>query len=941
MKKLICIIALLVTTLGLQGQFRSLWYEASQYYKLGDSTVTVWGDDTLTSPEMVRSIIDWYFNNVTIDSALYADTSGFTMMADSSFYSDTSGYSYKSDSANHSDTSNYAFKADTATFSAQSGYSDTSGFSWFNDSSNWADSALYADTAGYAFPVNNVINVSPSGGEYTSIAEALNSITNSGPTERYEIRVGPGIYIEPNPMVVPSYCIVKGGSLAGALIIAADPNEDLFEMEFFTEIANFSTNGVTHSDKAIVRVDTAADFLIRNIFFANCSNAIIVDNDTASGTILECALFSSTTPIVNGLKVLGGDVTCDFLRVVQQSEVDTVINARNKGSIVTANNIISFSPNVDIGLYIADTAQLAGYGYRISNMETGFVVEGDSVKINVDGLQVIDAQVDGFRNENNGVGSVLNIFNASFRDAGNLNVNGLNPNTTWVGNGFTQLDKEFFAEGAELYAYLLDIKENDEGLSIFGELHVGNPAVPTESAYGSGDSYSNRMLAYMYDGSVYYEVTDSVKEVDDLNITFPNGNVNTALYLASTYSKDGMFLKHPGLKMLIDTAGVANPEVTVTGATTPVTAGGYNYAGFDFNNEPVYVRTDDGYYLFNTQGWYCLDVEAPVAGINYFETDFISTEFEATYTPVEPATGTPTVAYTFQSTTNPFVFEFYNERTSTWVGFNYMMSQADENYTTYAKNVFSLAGNFHHRYDITIDDSIGYVDPMSLGTEYAWIRIRLDAVETDLPYINQVKLHSDHSEKNADGYDEYFGRSRPILELPLDQNQFQAASASPGNQDLWISDQIDVGRIENLFANGATDRIAGVRYLPLNLDTSSPIQLRWSIQTDGAGGGDIGWVVRYAWTSEGDAVYDNAGDAPATAPTQTTITYTVLAPATDVMQTYQVNLDVSDMVTSARDRPGDLLWFSLERPTGDTHAGDVAIIQFTAFYLAHVIGQHY
>lgn len=132
MKKTTLIFIFTVIALCLKAQHQSAWYWASQYYQLGDSSVTVWGSDTLTNPPMVRSIVEWYFQNVSVDSSNYSDTSGY------SFYADTSNYSLKSDSSSYSDTTGRAFNSDTAD------YIDTAQFALK------ADSVLYADTSNFA-----------------------------------------------------------------------------------------------------------------------------------------------------------------------------------------------------------------------------------------------------------------------------------------------------------------------------------------------------------------------------------------------------------------------------------------------------------------------------------------------------------------------------------------------------------------------------------------------------------------------------------------------------------------------------------------------------------------------------------------------------------------------------------------------------------------------
>jgi len=95
MKRFLFLIAFILIGFTVKAQYKGLWFEGSQYYKLGDSTVTVWGSDTLTNPAMVRQIIE--DAEINSDSALYADTSDYS---NTSGNADTAAFasSYEKDS---------------------------------------------------------------------------------------------------------------------------------------------------------------------------------------------------------------------------------------------------------------------------------------------------------------------------------------------------------------------------------------------------------------------------------------------------------------------------------------------------------------------------------------------------------------------------------------------------------------------------------------------------------------------------------------------------------------------------------------------------------------------------------------------------------------------------------------------------------------------------
>jgi len=210
------------------------------------------------------------------------------------------------------------------------------------------------------------------------------------------------------------------------------------------------------------------------------------------------------------------------------------------------------------------------------------------------------------------------------------------------------------------------------------------------------------------------------------------------------------------------------------------------------------------------------------------------------------------------------------------------------------------------------------------------------------PVLQQSKLHSSRMEVNGDGWPEFFGNARPIGLLPWDLGLTEAASASPSNQDLFVSDLLDVGRIENKFSNGTTDRIGFTDFLPLELDTSCPITLRLALITDDASAGNIDFVIRWGYTADGDNVYTSSGSAPTTGPNEQNITTSLAAPtAANTQLTYEFDLDVSGMVARrAAGGFGDIIWISIQRTAGDTHAGDISMINLKAYYYKWATGGH-
>ncbi len=76
----------------------------------------------------------------------------------------------------------------------------------------------------------NVIVVAKSGGDFTSVAAALNSIGDASENNRYLVRVAPGIYEEDNLVEIPSYVHLQGDGPRTTIITSnrgsATPNQN-------------------------------------------------------------------------------------------------------------------------------------------------------------------------------------------------------------------------------------------------------------------------------------------------------------------------------------------------------------------------------------------------------------------------------------------------------------------------------------------------------------------------------------------------------------------------------------------------------------------------------------------------------------------------------------------------------------------------------------------
>ena len=210
---------------------------------------------------------------------------------------------------------------------------------------------------------------------------------------------------------------------------------------------------------------------------------------------------------------LGGGTVADAV-LVEEGQV--VINRLSAPSNVTVTDGIS----VDAGSF---------HGFAIlfgSGTTNGLHVTGDGTDVEIDGFHVESATTPLLADPGVTTGAlrVLNgVGKANDVDAG---VDYLSQSTTIV--------------------VFMDDTVGDEGLNIWGELHVGSPWAPRESVFGGGDSHTVGMHVFTNTNGTagdWADVTAAAKSGLDSTVTaFPGVAAENCMYV-------GGDLEFPGVKL--------------------------------------------------------------------------------------------------------------------------------------------------------------------------------------------------------------------------------------------------------------------------------------------------------------------------------------------------------------------------------------------------------
>lgn len=385
---------------------------------------------------------------------------------------------------------------------------------------------------------------------------------------------------------------------------------------------------------------------------------------------------------------------------------------------------------------------------------------------------------------------------------------------------------------------------DQEGIRIRDEVGIGTPEDPKEFITNEGDSTTEDMLVYTFNGSTFSNISEIAASPDGSQFTFPNNSNGNAIYCTLAKTQAGVKYQPHGLKVKMDVAAI------------------YNVAELQW--------------------------------------------------------------------------EYWNGLT--WRPMTIMSLKDQLPFPSYADKAFQSEGGISEqiRFDLDIEDWADS-DPVGLGEDWKWFRIRIQFPLNTLPEFEQFKIHTSRTENAI--LTEYYGNNRPRQNIGWSLGDLEPAAASPANQDVYLSQTVYSGLKENAFPAGDDRRTGLIKALPRDCDTSSKVRLRFVVSTTNNSGGDVKYIIRTGYTKQGDIVFAGVGGAPTVHPTQVDLEVVGAAPSAQGVQTvYEVDIDVSKLNANPEsgEIDADLLWLSFERnglDTLDTHTGTIYIVDFEANYV--------
>lgn len=288
--------------------------------------------------------------------------------------------------------------------------------------------------------------------------------------------------------------------------------------------------------------------------------------------------------------------------------------------------------------------------------------------------------------------------------------------------------------------------------------------------------------------------------------------------------------------------------------------------------------------------------------------------------------------------------EYWN---GAWTAFNFMVTDEASPFLPQAMDIWRiLNGSEHVRFDETIMASWVANDPIipAVGADLYWIRFRISTGPiTQSPIVDLIKMVPTRTRFDENGLREMDGIARVTSTLPWALGEFGKVvgfGTAPNDQNIWVSQNIAVPKVENNFRAGFDSRVTRSGTLPTNTDTSSPVRVVWRWVPSTAAAGNVEWTITWTYVPHGFVYgFVNPG---APHPNEKTISVVTAVPGVARQAVDSVfTLDISGLRARVVGGHGDILFVSVKRAAGaglDSYGGDAVVVDIDATHLAYMDG---
>jgi hypothetical protein len=384
---------------------------------------------------------------------------------------------------------------------------------------------------GQAVAAAQTVTVAESGGDFDSIKDAIDSITDASSSKPYVVLVYPGVYSE-DPITLKAFVAVEGVAVGASIVTPTNNSSPLFTPVTSSSIRKLYIFGPT-SEAAIKAGAGVSNVQVEDCFFSGFGSNQTAIHATGSGALIiveECKFFSAVGQGM--LAESSGRIDCS--NVLSYA---TTFAYANGGTIWVHNSGCQSGTN---GFYANNGGTIYGIGVTAEGMT-------NAIRLGSTGT-----------NEITGVGWEVRL---------SVTYDVLQENSTGtLAISGSRLDIDKFS------ITNWDIVNPDFGTTIEGnqrfvvskDLDVGVAELGRDTHLGEGPSYTRGMKVITSDstatsttdGGNLTDVSTAAASPTGSTFTFQGTAANHCIYFGSSLSDGSDVLKHWALKLKQTTAAV-------------------------------------------------------------------------------------------------------------------------------------------------------------------------------------------------------------------------------------------------------------------------------------------------------------------------------------------------------------------------------------------------
>jgi len=265
--------------------------------------------------------------------------------------------------------------------------------------------------------VSNVVTVAKSGGDFTNIADAVDSIVDSSSNNRYVVRVAPGRYVEREILMQgKEFISVVGDDILQVLVVASASTQNIFTLGNNNELSFMTISGATNG-VALNCTNLDGFSLVHKISIYDCDTNVFVHSTSANSNFYgEYMDFNGTYSY--GTRVLAENGFTAYANIENYynypSGPNTTIGNSVQGSGATLSvfvgdgigNGVSGSTNYEISDYASlntTTTTAEGWDYCLRNLNVG-----GPCRFDIDSLSVVNSMTYDISVEHSGTFGTFN-----------------------------------------------------------------------------------------------------------------------------------------------------------------------------------------------------------------------------------------------------------------------------------------------------------------------------------------------------------------------------------------------------------------------------------------------------------------------------------------------------------------------------------------------------